>query len=254
LVVANIEGQFVGVATGRAHVYDTDYSPRQLRMITAPLVVAKGLGIRWLITTNAAGVLDNKVVEMGDVIVDIDYVNHHGVNPLMGPNDERLGQRFPGKATVADPSIFSRLEEFVPSDRLHLGIYTLASNSPFYEGRGDIVNGTYEELTRQNPQLVQAFGMSFAMEAMMMQHFNNPPSDANGFDRPVRWIGLTAATNVIPNIVVPTKEMLRKAAIPDPNPTNAEEVLEGGHVAEKLLIPAVVNFCKSVSKQPLPPL
>ena len=254
VIIADISGQLVGIATGRAHIYDTDNSPEQLRMITAPLIVAKGLGINWLITTNAAGVLDNGKVEVGDVVVDIDYVNQQGINPLIGPNDERLGQRFPGKADVADPFIFQRLDPFIPPDRLHLGIYTLASNTPFYEGRGDIVNGMYTALTSQNPDLVEAFGMSFAMEAMVMQHFNNPPIDDNGFDRPVRWIGLTAATNVVPGVTAPTKEGLRNAAIDNPNPTNEEDVFEGGAKAEELLIPAVNNLCSSFTEKPLPPI
>jgi hypothetical protein len=181
-------------------------------------------------------VLDNGKVEKGDVVVDIDYVNKHGINPMMGPNDERLGQRFPGKGEVADPFMFRKLEQFIPDKKLHLGIYTLSSNSPFYEGRGDIIEGTYRQLTEQNTDLVEAFGMSFAMDAMVMQHFNNPPIDVNGFDRAVRWIGLTAATNIIPKVQAPDKNMLRGAAMPNPNPTSHKEVLEGGVVAEELLI------------------
>jgi len=254
LVIANIKEQLVGIATGRAHLYDTDDSPRQLRMITAPLIVAKGLGINWLVTTNAAGVLDNGQIKVGDVVVDVDYVNQHGVNPLIGPNDNRLGMRFPGKANVADPYMFARFENFVPPDNLHLGIYTLASNAPLYEGGGDIVNGMYQELKRQNPKLVEAFGMSFAMEAMIMQHFNSPPRDKNGFDRQVRWIGLTAVTNVIPNVAAPTKDMLRIAAIPNPNPTDEDDVFRGAAIAEKLLIPGVVKLCESISNQPLLPI
>ena len=250
IFIADIGGQIVGIQTGREHMYETDNSPRQLKMITAPLIVAKGLGINWLITTNAAGVLDNGKVQKGDVVVDVDYVNQHGVNPLMGPNDERLGTRFPGKGNVADPYMFAGLEKFIPQDNLHLGIYTLSSNAPMYEGGGDIIRGMYEEY----PELVQAYGMSFAMEAMVMQHFNNPPVDENGFDRPVRWIGLTAATNVIPQVNAPTKDMLRQAAIPNPNPTSHAEVLEGGIVAEKLLIPGVIKLCESFSRQPLPPI
>lgn len=252
VIIANIKGQLVGIQTGRAHIYDTDNSPQQLKMITAPLIVAKGLGVNWVITTNAAGVLDNGKVKKGDVVVDVDYVNQHGVNPLMGPNDDNLGTRFPGKRNVADPNIFSRLEESIPQDNLHLGIYTLASNAPMYEGSGDIVAGMYDELRRQNPELVEAFGMSFAMDAMIMQHFNNPPIDANGFDRPIRWIGLTAATNVVPKVQAPTKEKLRQAAIPDANPTSHKEVLEGGIVAERLLIPGVIKLCQSFTDEPLP--
>ena len=114
IFIADIGGQLVGIATGRAHIYDTNYTPMQLRMITSPLVIAKGLGIQWLVTTNAAGILDNGRVKVGDVVVDVDYVNQQGVNPFIGLDDERLGSRFPGKANVADPDLFVRLEKRVP--------------------------------------------------------------------------------------------------------------------------------------------
>jgi hypothetical protein len=169
----------------------------------------------------------------------------------MGANDDRLGARFPGKSKTANAAIFARLEKFVLPQNLHLGIYTLAANAPMYEGAADIVTGTYRELVSQNPELVEAFGMSFAMEAMVLQHFNTPSKDENGFDREVNWIGLTAATNVIPKVSAPTKETLRTAAILNANPTSHEEVLEGGTLAEKLLIPAVVKLCQSFTDEPL---
>ncbi|HSD98086.1 MAG TPA: hypothetical protein VLB73_00130 [Patescibacteria group bacterium] len=249
LVIADIGGQEVGIMTGRAHMYDTDYSPQQLKMITAPLRVAKGLGINWLVTTNAAGALDNGNVHVGDVVVDVDYVNQNGVNPLIGPNDDRLGQRFPGKADTADPHLFALLEDTIPANNLHLGIYTMAINAPLYEGRGDIANGMYPALSQQNPDMVQLFGMSFATEAMVMQHYNDPSTDSNGFDRKIPWIGLTAATNIISRPEFPTKESLRRNNVASPNPTNAEEVLSGGKIAERYLIPAVIKLATSLSQQ-----
>lgn len=252
VIVADIKGQLVGIQTGRAHIYDTNNSPEQLKMIEAPLITAKGLGVNWVITTNAAGALDNGRVEKGDIVVDIDYVNQHGVNPFMGPNDDRLGKRFPSKSMVADPYIYERLAELIPEENLHLGIYTLASNAPFYEGSGDIVKGTYDKLRQQNPDYIQLFGMSFAMDAMTLQHFNPKPHDVNGFDRPVRWIGLTAATNVVPEVEAPTKEQLMAKAIKNPNPTSEEDVFEGAEEAEKILIPAIIATCESFTGNPLP--
>lgn len=255
VIIAEIAGQLVGIQTGRAHIYDTDGSPRQLRMITAPLRVARGLGIDWLITTNAAGAYDNGIIKKGDVVADIDYVNQFAVNPLLGPNDSRLGPRFPGKGEVADPYLFERLHNIIPQGNLHLGIYTLSSNSPFYEGIGDVVQGIYDRLLEQNPYLAQLYGMSFALEAMVMQHFNDKPENPQfGFDRKVRWVGLTAATNVVPPINVPTAEQLLVGAVSIANPTNEEEVLAGGKIAEDTLIPAVVQLCGSISANPLPPI
>lgn len=252
LYIADIGGQIVCIQTGREHMYDTDNTPKRLKMMTSPLVVAKGLGIDWLVTTNAAGVLENGKIQKGDVVVDVDYVNKHGVNPLIGPNDKRLGARFPSKRTIADPYIFGKFEQFIPKDHVYLGVYSLSSQSPMYESGADVEDGRYDDLLEQNPELIQAYGMSFAMEAMIMQHFNNPPVDKNGFDRPVRFIGLTAATNIINKPVAPTKAALRNAIIAEANKTSHKEVLEGAKEAEIYLIPAVIKLCKSITENPLP--
>ncbi|MEK7495232.1 MAG: hypothetical protein AAB603_01420 [Patescibacteria group bacterium] len=254
VIIAMIKGQLVDIQIGRAHIYDTNNSPEHLKMITAPLIVAKGLGVNWIVTTNAAGVLENGMIEKGDVVVDADYVNQFGANPLMGPNDDRLGTRFPGKGDVADPEIYRRLEGLIPERNLHIGIYSLKDNAPFYEGGADVLTGIYRDLLDQNPWLVQAFGMSFAMEAMVMQHFNKHPVDINGFDRRVHWIGLTAATNIIKKPIAPTKAALREGKIEIANETNHEEVLEGATDAEKILIPNIIKLCESFTENPLSPI
>ena len=96
--------------------------------------------------------------------------------------------------------------------------------------------------------------MSFAMEAMVMQHFNKHPVDINGFDRRVHWIGLTAATNIIKKPIAPTKAALREGKIEIANETNHEEVLEGATDAEKILIPNIIKLCESFTENPLSPI
>ncbi len=251
VLFADIGGQLVGIATGRAHLYDTNYSPSHLKMITAPLRVAKGLGAVWLVTTNAAGANDNGKVQVGDMVIDIDYVNQHGVNALFGPNDDRLGQRFPAKAQTADSQLTAKLAAIVPQERLHIGMYTLASNAPMYEGIGDLVRGSYRELIEQNANLVELHGMSFALEAMVMQHFNQAAKNDDGFDRQVHWIGLTAVTNVIPSVQCPTIEELIAKSVENPNPTSEQEVLEGAKIAEKEFIPAIIKLAEAVTLHPL---
>lgn len=253
VIFANIQGQLVGIATGRAHLYDTNFSPEQLKMITAPLVVAKGLGVEWLVTTNAAGVNDNGKVKIGDMVADVDYVNQPAINSLYGPNDERLGHRFPSKAATADPELFARLANVIPAENLHTGVYTLASNAPLYEGYGDLLRGSYDKLTAQNPDLAELHGMSFAQEAIVLQHFNNPSKSEDGFDRQIHWIGLTAATNIIPTPKAPTKEALLAASLENPNPTSEAEVLEGAKDSEGKFIPAIINLAASITKKPFLP-
>ena len=90
LVCGKLAGHTVMAMEGRFHLYE-GYSPWQ---VTFPIRVMKELGCRLLIVSNAAGGL-NPLHEKGDLIVIEDHINLMGLNPLIGPNDDRLGPRFP---------------------------------------------------------------------------------------------------------------------------------------------------------------
>jgi purine-nucleoside phosphorylase len=90
LVCGRLAGHTVMAMEGRFHLYE-GYSPWQ---VTFPIRVMKELGCRLLIVSNAAGGL-NPLHEKGDLIVIEDHINLMGLNPLIGPNDDRLGPRFP---------------------------------------------------------------------------------------------------------------------------------------------------------------
>ncbi len=85
-----LAGQTVMAMEGRFHLYE-GYTPAQ---ITFPIRVMRQLGCQTLIVSNAAGGL-NPLHSKGDLIVIDDHINLMGVNPLIGPNDDRLGVRFP---------------------------------------------------------------------------------------------------------------------------------------------------------------
>ena len=90
LVCGTLAGQTVMAMEGRFHLYE-GYTPAQ---VTFPIRVMRQLGCHTLLVSNAAGGL-NSLHAKGDLIVIDDHINLMGVNPLIGPNDERLGPRFP---------------------------------------------------------------------------------------------------------------------------------------------------------------
>jgi purine-nucleoside phosphorylase len=90
LVCGQLAGHSVIAMEGRFHLYE-GYSPSQ---VTFPIRVMRELGCQLLIVSNAAGGL-NPLCSKGDLIVIEDHINMMGLNPLIGPNDDRLGPRFP---------------------------------------------------------------------------------------------------------------------------------------------------------------
>ena len=100
LQIGTIEGHPLLVMQGRFHLYE-GYPPGQ---VTFPVRVMQALGVRNLILSNAAGGMDPAFQE-GDIMVIRDHINLTGENPLVGPNDDRWGPRFPDMTAAYDPGL-----------------------------------------------------------------------------------------------------------------------------------------------------
>ncbi len=90
LIFGTLSGKKVVAMQGRFHMYEG----YDLKQITFPVRVMKFLGVRNLLVSNAAGAL-NPIFCKGDVMIINDHINLLSDNPLIGPNEEKLGPRFP---------------------------------------------------------------------------------------------------------------------------------------------------------------
>jgi len=100
LAIGRLGKQPVVAMEGRFHVYE-GYSPEE---VTFPVRVMARLGAEFLIISSAAGGL-NPLFEPADVMVVTDHINLTGRNPLLGPNLDSFGPRFPDMSQVYDPAL-----------------------------------------------------------------------------------------------------------------------------------------------------
>jgi purine-nucleoside phosphorylase len=120
LVIGTLEGRRVVAMEGRFHAYE-GYSMDQ---ITFPVRVMRALGAKALVVSNACGGL-NPAYAKGDLMLIQDHINLMGANPLVGPNDDTLGPRFPDMCRPYDLD-FLRVAEAVGKReqiKLQRGVY-----------------------------------------------------------------------------------------------------------------------------------
>lgn len=124
LIFGHLEGQPVVAMAGRFHWYE-GWSMQQ---VTFPIRVLKALGVEQIIITNASGGV-NPHLQNGDLVIVRDHINLLPENPLRGPNDERLGPRFPDLSQTYDPALRQRALESARANGIRAteGVYSALS-------------------------------------------------------------------------------------------------------------------------------
>jgi len=120
LVLGKLGNKEVVAMQGRFHYYE-GYS---LKEVTFPVRVMKSLGADIIIISNAAGGM-NRSFKRGDLMVITDHINLFGDNPLIGPNDEELGPRFPDMSEAYSRKFIELTKKVALKKRIRLqeGIY-----------------------------------------------------------------------------------------------------------------------------------
>jgi len=207
LVIGELEGQSVLVMKGRIHFYE-GYSMSQ---ITLPVRVMLRLGLEMMIVTNAAGGVNPDFVP-GDVMLITDNLNlmgMSGTNPLMGPNIDELGPRFPDMSRSYDQELMAVARKAAEQNNILLreGVYCGLSG-PSFESPADLrflrMAGT------------DAVGMSTVPEVIVARHGG------------MRVLGFSGISN--------------KANLDGSTITTHEEVIEAG----KVITPKVEAIVRGV--------
>jgi purine-nucleoside phosphorylase len=177
LVVGRSHGVPLAVMAGRVHLYE-GYSAEQ---VAFPVRVLGRLGVKTLILTNAAGSV-NVNYKPGELVVLEDHINLTGRNPLIGPNPDELGPRFPDMTDVYDPALREIAEKacWKAGVAVRKGVY-LGLTGPTYE--------TPAEIRMARTLGADVVGMSTVLEAVAARHMG------------IRCLGISCVTNMAAGVL-----------------------------------------------------
>jgi xanthosine phosphorylase len=157
-VLGRLAGVPVAVLQGRAHLYEGG-DPETMR---TPVRALRGAGAGILVLTNAAGSLHRDMAP-GSLMAIADHINLTGSNPLVGPNEDAMGPRFPSMRDAYDPQLRAELHAAAAGlgSELHEGVY-LAVSGPSFE--------TPAEIRAFRTLGADAVGMSTVHETILARH------------------------------------------------------------------------------------
>ena len=157
-IIGKLHGKTVLCMQGRLHFYE-GYTMQE---VTYPIRVMSAFGIKTLILTNACGGLDESY-KAGDLMVITDHINMMGTNPLIGPNADRFGTRFPDMTRVYTRELVQLAKDCAKKQNIDLkaGVY-ISYTGPSFETPAEI------RLFQQFGG--QAVGMSTVPEAIVAAH------------------------------------------------------------------------------------
>ncbi len=186
LVIGALEGQSVMAMQGRVHFYE-GYSMSQ---ITLPVRVMLRLGLEMMFVTNAAGGV-NPDFTPGDVMLITDNLNMVGMtgaNPLMGPNIDELGPRFPDMSRAYDQELMGLARKVAKENNLNLreGVYC-ALSGPSFESPADL---RFLRLAGAD-----SVGMSTVSEVIVARHGGMRALGLSGISNKANLDGSTATTH-----------------------------------------------------------
>jgi purine-nucleoside phosphorylase len=188
LVIGSLGGKRVAALSGRAHFYEG----HDLRTVSFAARVIGRLGVTVLILTNAAGGI-NPALTPGTLMVMDDHINFLGSNPLVGPNEDAFGARFPDMSEVYSKRLRGIADDVARQQGLAIGhgVY-VAVHGPSYE--------TPAEIRAFRAIGADAVGMSTVPEAIVARHMG------------VEVLGISCITNAAAGVL--------------PQPLNHDEVME----------------------------
>lgn len=158
LLAGTLGGRPAVVLSGRPHYYE-GYTMRQ---VSFPVRVLRALGVHTLVVTNASGGM-NPGYEAADIVLVTDHINLMGDNPLLGPNEDALGPRFPDMSEPYDRALLALARDIALEERIRLREGVLAAVAgPNLETRAE-----YRFLRWAGADLVS---MSLVPEAIVAAH------------------------------------------------------------------------------------